>query len=191
MEVNKKRTRKLVISLFCIFLAPLFAAWYLYFNADHNILKSSNNGELIRMPFKVTALELHDYKGDLISNKKHKWTILYWTKSCDKQCKQVVEKILKVRMVLGKDMARTKAWLATSNKITQPMLRALQDVQNFNTAALLMPNSPEAKDLLMTGDKHILLIDPSGNVMMRYPADVAPKAIHSDLKRLLKLSRMG
>lgn len=191
MQVDKRRTRKLVISLFCIFLAPLFVAWYLFFNADHHILSASNNGELIAMPFNVSALELHDYNGDLATNKKHKWIILYWKKSCEQKCKKVVEKLLKVRMVLGKDMARTKAWLATATKIDPIMLRALENVQNFNTEALLMPNSSEAKQLLMTGNRHILLIDPSGNVMMRYQEDVTPKSIHSDLKRLLKLSRMG
>jgi len=191
MQVNKKRTRKLVMSLFCIFLTPMFVAWYLFFNAEHHLLSASNNGELIKAPFQVSALKLTDYNGELVTNKKHKWTILYWQESCGAKCKNVVEKLLKVRMVLGKDMARTMAWLATSNKIDVPMLKALENIQNFNTKALLMPTSKDAQKLLATGDKHLLLIDPSGNVMMRYKEDASPKSIHSDLKRLLKLSRMG
>lgn len=191
MQVNKKRTRKLVMSLFCIFLTPMLVAWYLFFNAEHHLLSASNNGELIKSPFQVSALKLTNYKGELVTNKKHKWTILYWTQSCEAQCKQIVEKLLKVRMVLGKDMARTTAWLATPNKINKPMLQVLENVQNFNTQALLMPRATNAKKLLGTADKHILLIDPSGNVIMRYFDDVSPKSIHSDLKRLLKLSRMG
>ncbi|WP_240142312.1 MULTISPECIES: hypothetical protein [Nitrosomonas] len=37
-------------------------------------------------------------------------------------------------------------------------------------------------------DDHIYVIDPMGNLMMRYPKDPDPKKMIGDLKRLLKLS---
>ena len=38
---------------------------------------------------------------------------------------------------------------------------------------------------------HIYLIDPLGNLMMRFPKDADPARMVKDLKRLLKISRIG
>jgi hypothetical protein len=38
---------------------------------------------------------------------------------------------------------------------------------------------------------HIYLIDPLGNVMLRYPRDPEPNRMKKDLSRLLRASRIG
>jgi cytochrome oxidase Cu insertion factor (SCO1/SenC/PrrC family) len=38
---------------------------------------------------------------------------------------------------------------------------------------------------------HIYLVDPNGNVMMRWPAAAEPKRMLKDLERLLKASQIG
>ena len=38
---------------------------------------------------------------------------------------------------------------------------------------------------------HIYLIDPLGNLMMRFPRDADPSRMIKDLQRLLKYSRIG
>ena len=38
---------------------------------------------------------------------------------------------------------------------------------------------------------HIYLVDPLGNVMMRFPRDADPSRMIKDLQRLLKYSRLG
>ena len=38
---------------------------------------------------------------------------------------------------------------------------------------------------------HIYLVDPLGNVMLRYPRDPDPSRVKKDLTRLLKVSRIG
>ena len=37
----------------------------------------------------------------------------------------------------------------------------------------------------------IFLVDPLGNLMMRYASDTGMKGMHEDLKRLLKISQIG
>jgi len=37
----------------------------------------------------------------------------------------------------------------------------------------------------------IYLIDPLGNIMMRFPSDLEPGKVLKDLKHLLKVSRIG
>ena len=38
---------------------------------------------------------------------------------------------------------------------------------------------------------HIWLVDPLGNVVLRYPRDANPSRMKKDLERLLKVSRIG
>ncbi|MDP3715723.1 MAG: cytochrome C oxidase subunit I, partial [Burkholderiales bacterium] len=38
---------------------------------------------------------------------------------------------------------------------------------------------------------HIYLVDPLGNVVLRYPRDADPTRIKKDLQRLLRVSRIG
>jgi glutathione peroxidase-family protein len=38
---------------------------------------------------------------------------------------------------------------------------------------------------------HIFLVDPNGNLMMRFPKNPDPKKINADLAKLLKWSRIG
>ena len=39
--------------------------------------------------------------------------------------------------------------------------------------------------------EHIYLIDPLGNLMLRFPRNADPRRMHKDLARLLKASRIG
>jgi hypothetical protein len=38
---------------------------------------------------------------------------------------------------------------------------------------------------------HIYLVDPLGNLVLRYPRDADPSRMRKDLERLLKVSRIG
>jgi len=40
-------------------------------------------------------------------------------------------------------------------------------------------------------DDAIYLIDPFGNIMLRFPPDLEPKSMLKDVKHLLKVSRIG
>jgi hypothetical protein len=68
---------------------------------------------------------------------------------------------------LGQDYAGT--WMV--NARTQPILEAFQ---------------PQG-----TRREHIYLVDPLGQVMMRFPRNPDPKSMIRDLRRLLKYSRIG
>jgi hypothetical protein len=39
--------------------------------------------------------------------------------------------------------------------------------------------------------EHIYIVEPLGNVMLRFPVDPDPKGIMKDLKQLLKASQIG
>ncbi len=43
----------------------------------------------------------------------------------------------------------------------------------------------------MNDRAHLYLVDPLGNVMMRFPANADPRRMQKDLERLLKASQIG
>jgi len=47
-----------------------------------------------------------------------------------------------------------------------------------------LPHEGSVKD-------HIYLIDPLGNLVLRYPRDADPSRIRKDITRLLRVSRIG
>jgi hypothetical protein len=49
----------------------------------------------------------------------------------------------------------------------------------------------QRRELLGQDDKAIYLVDPLGNLMMRFPEDPDPSRMKKDLSKLLKWSRVG
>ncbi len=90
-----------------------------------------------------------------------------------------------VRLALGKDMDRVQRilLLVGGHAATPP--------GGWKSAHpdLAVANRPPIEALSRPGD--ILLVDPLGNMMMRYADDYSAKGMLKDLKRLLKLSEIG
>jgi hypothetical protein len=64
------------------------------------------------------------------------------------------------------------------------------------TVNLDSPDDPQAAALLapFPADARattVFIVDPKGNLMMRYDAHAAPRGLHEDLQKLLNLSHIG
>jgi len=68
-----------------------------------------------------------------------------------------------------------------------------ETIDKFKGTRLVLANG---KDLLKEfpaenkREDHIYVVDPMGNLMMRYPRNADPRKMVGDLKRLLKLSHL-
>ena len=81
-----------------------------------------------------------------------------------------------------------RLWLLTD--ATQPapaLLGAIEGTVVAGGGAALAGSFPAER----TVTEHIYLIDPLGNLMMRFPADPEPSRVIKDLKHLLKFSGFG
>ena len=187
----KNKKLKTVSLLVIIFGLPFCSAWYLYFHAERNMFGTTNHGELITKPFPLERLNIQQYSGALVHNKQHVWRIFFEAPSCDKICLKVLDKLLRVRVALGKDKLRTQAWLATEQKINQDERHKIEDPHGLDTKTFIIDSNHHPRKQIVECKQELLLIDPNGNVMMRYPIATSAKSIHSDLKKLLKLSQIG
>lgn len=137
---------------------------------------ASNYGELIP-PRTVSAAALQQLRG--------KWVLVSFdAAACDAYCEKKLYFMRQVRRAQGKEMERVeRLWVLTD--AARPRTEVLAAIEGIRLGSF----SPEG--FPGTPSDHIYLVDPLGNLMMRFPRDPDPSKMIKDLQRLLRLSRIG
>lgn len=124
---------------------------------------------------------------------KGKWILLQADSgACDKPCQTKLYEMRQLRLTQGKEMGRIeRVWLITDQ---QPLDTVL--MREYDGTRLLRADLPALKKWLPTEtgaavSDHLYMIDPLGNLMMRFPRDADPNKIKKDLGKLLKASSIG
>lgn len=112
--------------------------------------------------------------------------------SCDKACVTKLYFMRQIRAAQGPERERVvEVWLRTdADKVANVIQTAYPDT------SMLVADPAQVSAWLPTetGTKvtdHIYLVDPNGNLMMRFPKDPNPSKIKGDVTRLLKWSSIG
>jgi hypothetical protein len=109
---------------------------------------------------------------------------------CDAQCERQLYLMRQTRIAQGKEQSRIERLWVLTDRGTPPaaLLEAHPGLHAWRPA-----NAAFAAQFSAQGgpSAHIYLVDPLGNLMMRFPADPEPKRIMKDLKLLLKASQIG
>jgi hypothetical protein len=165
--------------VFAVCAAPLVLGTAAYFLGLHGA--AGNYGELLA-PRVLEAPAFEALRG--------KWLLVTFDPAlCSTQCESKLYVVRQVRRAQGAGAERIeRVWIVTDGGDPSAKLRdAIQGTHlvTFAEAAPLAAFPP--------GDQRafIYLVDPLGNLMMRYPAEPAPEKMIKDLERLLKLSRIG
>jgi hypothetical protein len=112
--------------------------------------------------------------------------------NCDKLCEKRLYDIRQLRLAQGKEMDRIeRVWLVTDE---QPIETRL--LREYDGMHVLTVSSSALKTWLPTEQgtqiqDHIYIIDPLGNLMMRFPKDADPNKIKKDITKLLRASAIG
>ena len=111
--------------------------------------------------------------------------------ACNDRCLAKQYKLRQVRLTQGKNMERVaRAWLVVDREpLGATVLRDYAGTRVIRVAPDVLKNFPAATGADVRD--HIWLIDPLGNLMLRYPPAADPSGMKTDLQRLLKLSRIG
>ena len=107
---------------------------------------------------------------------------------CDAWCREKLTYIRQVRLAQGKDTNRVeRLWVITDEARPEPeLLTAHEGMHVVQARAGEIAGVFPAQH---AHAHHIYVIDPLGNVMMRYPRDADPRRILKDVSRLLRHSR--
>lgn len=185
-SAQRSARRKLVIlALLCI--APVAASYLLYYN--WRPAHTNNYGELIP-PVPLEDFTRAEATGDL-AGLKGKWTmVIVDSGECSGPCRNKLWQLRQLRLTQGKDMDRVaRAWLVDDEATPDPLL-----LENYEGTVVLRASQVPALVRNLAGReprKHIFLIDPLGNLMMRFPESPDLSRVKKDLTHLLKVSQIG
>lgn len=186
-----RRGRIKLLALAAFFAIPVIAGYVTYF-FDLAPGVSANYGTLIPpKPLSNTALTDLDGRDFRFSDLRGKWVLVQFdAAACDEYCERKLYFMRQVRKALGKDMSRVeRVWLVTDAQNPAPkLLQAIEGTRLARTAA--KPIAAEFPAERAAAD-HVYLIDPHGDLMMRFPRDPDPSRMLKDLQRLMKLSGIG
>jgi hypothetical protein len=178
----------LAIAALCI--APFIAAWIAYFFWQPQ--GGGNYGDLIAArPLIDPPLHHLDRRAFKLSELRGKWVLLQLDQAeCAAACQEKLYDMRQVRLAQGREMERVeRVWLILDEAPLETMLMREYD----GTRMLRAAGSPLLAEFAATGDvrDHVYVIDPLGNLMLRFPKGADPARMNKDLVRLLKVSRIG
>ncbi len=183
MTAEQKKGRRQFMALVVIFLGPVVVAAALYFGGvDLTPRGSVAHGELVSPIVEIPVVE-STFRGE--------WTLAVVDQTCAESCLETLIKIRQVRLALGREMDRIARVLVLTGDDVLPD----DVVQGQPGLVVFDQDSQVTRDLAAKfgGDaaNSLYLIDPLGNLMMRFERGIPPKDLKTDLKRLLKLSSIG
>ncbi len=193
------RHRRKLLLLMAVFLAPPVAAWITFHFFAHDLAVGTVNiGQLVtpaRPLERFHAVDI-DQGRPVDARLFHgRWTYLVFADDCGEECRRQLFLTRQVRASVNKDMPRVQRVLLLGESATAP---AGQRVEHPDLRRLRMDAAERARLApLLELDGHgldghsLYLFDPLGNYMMRYDLSMPPAGMLKDLRKLLKLSRIG
>lgn len=193
-HAGQTRGRWQLLAMLAVCIAPVIASYLYYYVVKPEA--RTNYGTLLdprNYPMPALGTTMLDGKPLGLDAYKGKWIMLQIDAGdCGEACRQKLYNMRQLRLTQGKDMDRIeRVWLITDGEALDTVL-----MREYDGTRMLRANAGALKSWL-PGDQgsaisdHLYMIDPLGNLMMRYPKDADPNKIKKDLSRLLKASRIG
>lgn len=198
---KRRASRIKLLTILAVFAIPLILATiYLQMvRMSGGQLGDTSRGQLITPAVPLTEFSLQTPEGEFNLESLHGiWTMLYMPEGdCLDACRTSLYNMRQVRLALNQRMDRVQrlALVESADQLDDALLAE-------HLGLIVATGSPEEQAALrdqvhaaesamepVTGA--IYMLDPFGNVMLRFPADLAPKSMLKDIKHLLKVSRIG
>jgi len=186
----RARGRRTLLLLALVCAAPVLASYlaYYWFRPSGHV----NYGELLEArPAQEIAGILPNGGKFRLSDYRGRWLfVMADAGPCDDTCQRKLYATRQARTIQGREQDRVvRIWLqATGAPAVAPQLLAQQPGL---VVARIDPDQWAALPGITGPPLSIYLIDPLGNVVLRYPADPDIKRMAKDLERLLRASRIG
>ncbi|MCL4746054.1 MAG: cytochrome C oxidase subunit I [Burkholderiaceae bacterium] len=192
-EPDPRRGKRILLALAALFVAPVIASYLAYYYLTPQ--GRTNYGTLVEPQRPVARLALVDAAGGAtaLSTLAGRWLIVAVDDGrCAQDCAGRLALMRQLRLSTGKDRERIERVLL----VTGPQFPASRTLEDFAGTIVLRAQAGELAALFPLEDEatladHLYLVDPLGNLMMRYPKSPDGSRIRKDLERLLRASRIG
>jgi len=191
---NSKRSNRMLFIVLAVCAAPLIFSYFTYYVIKPQ--SRTNYGDLIdprAYPIPELGLKQLDGEPAALQQFAGKWILLQVDQAaCAKPCADKLYYMRQLRLTQGKEMERIeRVWLITDDA---PLDTAL--MKQYDGTRLLRVDAKKLAAWLPVQEgtqaaDHLYMIDPLGNLMMRFPKDPDANKIKKDITRLLKASRIG
>ena len=199
-EEVKKSNKITIIMLVVMFVSPLLLSWFVFNHTDYLAMRgTSNKGDLIEPTKPLGDLALIDpFNDERQDSLYEKWSLVYVSRVCEEQCMKNVYTIRQIHTMMDKHSLRVQKVLLLKDQIPAELKEELTDYvgqQFINNELIDVDNLINNFKLSESDDpleaNRIYIVDPLGNLMMKFEPDSNPKDIYKDLKKLLRGSRIG
>ena len=184
MRLGPRAKLLLLAALFLLPVAASFLAWRLL-----DPRPTANYGELIAAR-PVTA-QPFEAAGERFTFEalRGRWVLVASDSgACTEPCREKLAAMRQVRLALGRKAARVERVFVVDD-VRAPDAAALEPFQGMHV--VVTPRGLPLPAGAANDRAHVYLVDPRGNVMMRWPANPDQRRMLKDLERLLKASQIG
>ena len=194
--VRPERRYTALWALLIIFALPVIAAWFFYYNPEYLPATRSNRGELIQpvipFPGNLVLRDLDDEPFDAQAL-QGKWTLIaLYGAPCQEACRTRIRDLRQIRLALGENrFSVERLFIIAGAESSGGYTELAQQYSGMHVVSAGRPVLQEfsEKETEPGGMNHIYILDPMGNLMMRYRPDAPASDILKDLERLLKSSK--
>lgn len=186
----KHKQKFIVLGVGLVSLFPIAAALLFYYVLPPE--GRMNHGDLLQpAPLPAMPLPLPGGGELRLEQLRGKWLLLQIDSgNCEARCQEKLYAMRQIRLAQGKDMVRLeRLWLLSDDSLPAPgLLAEYEGTRVIRAAGTGVLNAFPAP-----GDRtaHLYVVDPQGNLMMRFPERPDPTRMIKDLQRLLRPSRIG
>lgn len=190
------RRRLPLLAMVAVFAAPVVAAWFLYLNPEYLPAARSNRGELLE-PVVPLGSELalegvagEDFDLEALAGR---WTLVAVSRApCAQACRKRLGDLAQVWAALGESRLHVERLLVigapAQGPAVDPALGA--ELPGLHVAVARPAAAAALVDLLgADGLERAYIMDPFGQLMMRYGPGAPPRDVLKDMERLLKASK--
>lgn len=196
MEANKTKAqgRWKLFAVVLVCASPLIASYLTYY-----VIKPqgrTNYGALLdprQYPIPQLGATTLDGKPSGLEAYKGKWIMLQADSGdCAEACRNKLFQQRQLRLTQGKFMDRVeRVWLVTDDKPIDTVL-----LREYDGTRVLRADPERLKQWLPVEQgagvaDHVYMIDPLGNLMMRFPKGADPNKMKKDISKLLRASSIG
>ena len=187
---NGKRRGNLTLWLVlavCLFPFIGSIALYLFWRPDSFV----NYGDLVQPVVPLAQVVVQEQNGSefRFEDMHGKWVFLMIDNGdCDDYCQMKLYWMRQVRLTQGPDQERIeRLWLVRDGKKPRP--EVLNEHAGTREVLIADPAILAKFPGYETAADYLYVVDPLGNLMMRYPRDLDPSRMKKDVSKLLRISK--
>jgi len=195
---TSKRNPYTVWFVVIAFIAPVALAYIMFFFVD--VKSFVNHGEILNPIIHISDFQLKNDSDEIIPQDEltYKWRLISFIgKDCDEICETRLYDTRQIHTSLGKDQHRLMRMFVHLEPAGEPLTKLIGQTHpnvthvNGDIDAIISALGNNIHDNVGIKNNETYVMDPMGNVMMRFTQDQPNKEFLYDLKKLLKASQIG